>query len=169
MALRFSPASDNSPDAQRLRKLLNLEDLYNFPMVDAEMVNAEKPRGILGQAPGALDPNITWAEIGLRGRSMMEIMQVASKKVQMPEEEVARGVAVVDANQAAARDTGLVIKSSKSEPDSMLRTNYRGYWFYIDDSDLESRKQFALLNALFAVIGGTVPGAAPVMTIPVGL
>ena len=169
MALRFSPASDNSPDAQRLRKLLNLEGLYNFPMVDAEMVNAEKPRGILGQAPGALDPNITWAEIGLRGRSMMEIMQVASKKVQMPEEEVARGVAVVDANQGVARDIGLVIKSSKSEPDSMLRTNYRGYWFYIDDRDMESRKQFALLNALFAVIGGTVPGANPIMTIPVGL
>ena len=170
MSLRFAPSSDDSPDAQRLRKLLNLEDdRYNFPMVNAEVVNAEKPRGIYGKAPGALDPNITWAEIGLRGRSMMEIMQVASKKVQMPEEEVARGVAVVDANQGAARDTGLVIKSSKSEPDSMLRTNYRGYWFYIDDSDLESRKQFALLNALFAVVGGTVPGAAPVMTIPVGL
>jgi len=170
MSLRFSPSSDDSPDAQRLRKLLNLEDdRYNFPMVNAEVVNAEKPRGIYGIAPGALDPSVTWAELGLRGRSMMEIMQVASKKVQMPEEEVARGVAVVDANQAAARDTGLVIKSSKSEPDSMLRTNYRGYWFYIDDSDLESRKQFALLNALFAVVGGTVPGAAPVMTIPVGL
>jgi hypothetical protein len=170
MSLRFAPASKNSPDAQRLRELLNLEDdRYNFPMVNAEVVNAEKPRGIYGQAPGALDPNITWAEIGLRGRSMMEIMQVASKKVQMPEEEVARGVAVVDANQGAARDTGLVIKSSKSEPDSMLRTNYRGYWFYIDDRDLESRKQFALLNALFAVIGGTVPGANPIMTIPVGL
>jgi hypothetical protein len=78
-------------------------------------------------------------------------------------------VAVVDASQGAASDIGLVIKSSKSEPDSMLRTNYRGYWFYIDDSDLESRKQFALLNALFAVIGGTVPGASPIMTIPVGL
>jgi len=26
-----------------------------------------------------------------------------------------------------------------------------------------------MLNALFAVVGGTVPGAAPVMTIPVGL
>jgi hypothetical protein len=170
MSLRFATASKNSPDAQRLRKLLNLEDdRYNFPMVNAEVVNAEKPRGIYGKAPGALDPNITWAEIGLRGRSMLEIMQVASKKVQMPEEEVARGVAVVDANQGAARDTGLVIKSSKSEPDSMLRTNHRGYWFYIDDSDLESRKQFALLNALFAVVGGTVPGAAPVMTIPVGL
>lgn len=170
MALRFAPASNNSPDAQRLRKLLNLDDdHYNFPMVNAEVVNAEKPKSVYGRAPGALDPNTIWVEIGLRGRSMMEIMQVASKKVQMPEEEVARGVAVVDANQGAARDTGLVIKSSKSEPDSMLRTNYRGYWFYIDDSDLESRKQFALLNALFAVIGGTVPGANPIMTIPVGL
>jgi len=48
------------------------------------MVNAEKARGILGQPPGALDPSVIWAEIGLRGRSMLEIMQVASKQVQVP-------------------------------------------------------------------------------------
>ena len=100
----------------------------------------------------------------------MEIMQVASKKVQIPAAHATRGVAFVDANLGpGARYGGLVIRSSEDEPDHSLRIRYRGHWFYIEDSDLESKEQFALMNALFAVVGGTVPGATPVMTIPVGL
>jgi len=91
---------------------------------------------------------------------MLEIMQVASKQVQVPG---------MDAGMAGGSSDWLVIKSSESEPDSRLRIEQRGRWFYIDDSDSQSQKSFAMLNALFAVIGGTVPGAAPVMTIPVGL
>ncbi|MEH6593252.1 MAG: hypothetical protein V7746_23485 [Halioglobus sp.] len=170
MAMRFAPASKDSPDAQRLKQLLNLEkDRYNFPMEEAELVNAEKPRGVYGKPPGALDPSVVWSELGIRGRSMMEIMQVASKKVQIPADDAARGVAIMDANQGSARDSGFVIRSSNDEPDHSLRIKYRGHWFYIEDADLESKELFALLNALFAVVGGTVPGAAPVMTIPVGL
>jgi len=161
MALRFAPLSDQSPDAQKLKKLLGLQpDRHNFSIVEAELVNAEKPRGILGQPPGALDPSVIWSEIGLRGRSMLEIMQVASKQVQAPG---------LDAGVADGRSDWLVIRSSESEPDSSIRIRQRGLWFYIDNSDTRSQKSFAMLNALFAVVGGTVPGAAPVMTIPVGL
>ena len=174
MALRFSPDSDNSPDAQRLKKLLGLqEDRYNFAIVEAELVNAEKPRGVLGQSPGALDPSVIWAEIGLRGRSMLEIMQVASKEVHAPEEDIRLGTTTADRPQDLLSATGasdwLAIHSSDTEPSSKLRIQHNGHWFYIDDSDIRSRKTFAMLNALFAVVGGTVPGAAPVMTIPVGL
>jgi hypothetical protein len=167
MALRFSPDSNNSPDARRLKELLGLKvDHYNFSIVEAEMVNAEKPRGILGLPPGALDPSTIWEEIGMRGRSMLEIMQVAAKEVQVPTRDISRGAA--SDNQTVDADW-LVIKSSDSEPTSHLRISHRGHWFYIDDSDLQSRETFAMLTALFAVVGGTVPGAAPVMTIPVGL
>ena len=173
MALRFSPAADDSPDAQRLKKLLSLEaDRYNFPIVEAELVNAEKARGIIGQSPGALDPSVVWAEIGLRGRSMLEIMQVASKEVRVPEEDVERGTATANRSQDLQSATGaadwLVIKSSDSAPsDNSLSIEYRGHWFYIDDTDLQSRETFAMLTALFAVVGGTVPGAHPVLTLPV--
>jgi len=161
MALRFAPASVQSPDAQRLKKLLGLQpDRFNYPIVEAEMVNAEKARGILGQAPGALDTSVIWSEIGLRGRSMLEIMQVASKQVQAPG---------LDAGTTGGNSDWLVIRSLESEPNSRIRIRQRGRWFYIDDSDTRSQKSFAMLNALFAVVGGTVPGAAPVMTIPVGL
>ena len=175
MALRFSPASKDSADAQRLKKLLGLEiDRYNFPIVEAEMVNAEKARGVLGQPPGALDPSVVWSEIGLRGRSMLEIMQVASKEVQVPSEAIQRGIATSNRSQTHSSNTDasdwLVIKSSVDAPDnSSLKIQHKGYWYYIEDSDLQSRRTFSMLSAFFSVVGGTVPGAQPVMTIPVGL
>jgi hypothetical protein len=175
MALRFSPASKESPDAQRLRKLMGLEDdRYNFSIVEAELVNAEKSRGILGQSPGALDPSVIWSEIGLRGRSMLEIMQVASKEVQVPSEAIQRGTATPNRSQTHSSTTGasdwLAIRSSPEAPEySSLKVQRGGYWYYIEDSDLQSRKTFSMLTALFSVVGGTVPGAQPVMTIPVGL
>jgi len=173
MALRFAPAAKDSPDARRLKGLLALEtERNNFPIVEAEMVNAEKGRGVMGLAPGALDPSVTWAEIGMRGRSMMEILQVASKEVRVPGDDIARGTATADRSGRLKITTGeadwLVVKSSADKPDnSSLRIKYRGNWFYIDDTDLKSRETFALITALFAVVGGTVPGAHPVLTLPV--
>jgi len=173
MALRFSPASSDSPDALRLKELLALKvDHYNFSIVESEMVNAEKARGILGQSPGALDPSVVWVEIGMRGRSMMEILQVASKEVQVPAEDIARGTATANQAPEMQSSTGapdwLVIKSSDKAPEnSSLSIEYRGNWFYVDDTDLKSRETFAMLTALFAVVGGTVPGAHPVLTLPV--
>ena len=174
MALRFSPASKDSPDALRLKELLGLEiDRYNFPIVEAELVNDEKGRGVMGQAPGALDTNVVWSEIGMRGRSMMEILQVASKEVLVPEEHIERGAATPNPPHDVSSSTGatnwFVIKSSDSVPEnSTLKIEYRGKWFYIEDTDLQSRETFAMLTALFAVVGGTVPGAHPVLTLPVG-
>jgi hypothetical protein len=174
MALRFSPASKDSPDASRLRELLALDaGRNNFTIAEAELVNAEKARGVLGQSPGALDPSVVWQEIGLRGRSMLEIMQVASKEVQVPATDIDRGVATANRTDNLGGATGepdwFVVKSSDSEPrDSSLSIEYRGHWFYIDDTDLQSRETFAMLTALFAVVGGTVPGAHPVLTLPVG-
>jgi len=170
MALRFAPASKNSPDAIRLKKLLGLKsDRYNFSIVEAELVNAEKARGILGKSPGALDPSVIWEEIGLRGRSMLEIMQVASKEVMVPEEDIKLSAAGTDQKNSTDATDWLVIKTSESAPsNNSLSVQYRGHWFYIDYTDLQSRRAFAMLTALFSVVGGTVPGAHPVLTLPVG-
>ena len=74
-----------------------------------------------------------------------------------------------DLQSATGATDRFVIKSSESAPSSSrLRIKYRGHWFYIDDRDLQSRKAFAMLTALFAVVGGMVPGAHPVLTLPAG-
>ncbi len=173
MALRFSPTSDDSQDAQQLKKLLGLKvDHYNFSIVEAEMVNAEKARGVLGQPPGALDPSVIWVEVGMRGRSMFEILQVASKEVQVPARDIELGISSAnqphDLQSSTGADNWLDIKSSTSKPsDSSLSIQYKGHWFYIENTDLQSRETFSMLTSLFAVVGGTVPGAHPVLTLPV--
>jgi len=168
IALRFAPAAVNSPDAQRLKSLLQLDtDKNAYSMFDHEFTKIEKGRAYIGQSPAALDPEAVWQEIGIRGRSMMEIMQISSNAVQIPEEEISKGnVFVVPSSDQ--EDPSLVIKSSTGEPsNATIRTKYRGYWFYIEDNDLKSRTGFALLTAMFAVTAGTVPGANPILTLPV--
>jgi hypothetical protein len=170
ISLRFAPAAASSPDAQRLKSLLQLKpDRNAFPMFDYEFTALEKGLNYYGKSPAALDPEAIWEEIGIRGRSMMEIMQIASTGVQVPQEDISKGNVFVNPSSATTeQDAGFVIRSSIDQPsDATIRTRYRGTWFYIADNDLKTRQNFALLNALFAVTAGTVPGASPVLTIPV--
>jgi hypothetical protein len=49
-----------------------------------------------------------------------------------------------------------------------VRTRYRGSWFYIDDSDLDSKSTFTLLGQLTNLQAGDLPSTAPLLTLPVG-
>ena len=63
----------------------------------------------------------------------------------------------------------LKIQVKNEKPiDTRLRVNYRGHWFYIDDSDLESKSTFTLLAQIFALQAGKAEGIVPVLTLPVG-
>ena len=96
---------------------------------------------------------------------MLEIIQVAAKEVRVPEADVERGMATANRSQdlqsAGRASDWLVIMSPGSPPNSSLRIQYHDHWFYIDDTDPKSRETFAMLTALFAVVGGTVPVPIP--------
>ena len=51
---------------------------------------------------------------------------------------------------------------------AVVAVRHRGYWFYIDDTDLTSKSTFALLSQLFALQAGREAGGAPLLTLPVG-
>ncbi|MGB1881610.1 MAG: hypothetical protein ACPHTD_12920, partial [Gammaproteobacteria bacterium] len=60
-------------------------------------------------------------------------------------------------------------KSQETRPASAaVAVNYRGHWFYIDDSDIDSKSTFALLGQLFALQSDADKTGAPVLTLPVG-
>jgi hypothetical protein len=50
---------------------------------------------------------------------------------------------------------------------AFVSVEYRGYWFYIGDSDIKSKDTFALLYLIFALEAGEVPSMLPILTIPV--
>jgi hypothetical protein len=59
--------------------------------------------------------------------------------------------------------------ADKRPKDAAVAVPYRGYWFYIDDRDGNSKATFSLLTQLFALQAGQRgDAAAPVLTIPAG-
>jgi len=60
------------------------------------------------------------------------------------------------------------IRSSRLESENAyIFVYYRGFWFYIDDSDLTSKSTFSLLTQLFALQSGDVKSMGPILTLPV--
>lgn len=172
--LRFSEKSDNDPRAQRLRKLLKLDDTkYSFGIVDTGGSGVEQLRSESGKLSQVFDPNARLAEIVLNNRSMMEVLYFASTTVKVPESDLANGrvrnIADTIRNVKDRVDNDwLIIYSSATEPaNAWIKIRYRDTWFYILDNDLNSRASFALLDAMFASIVGNVPGAKPLPKLPV--
>ena len=61
------------------------------------------------------------------------------------------------------------IKTSAARPvTAAVAARYRGHWFYIDDTDLDSKSTFALLSQLFALQAGPAESIRPALTLPVG-
>ena len=61
------------------------------------------------------------------------------------------------------------IRHSSKEPASPYRIRHRCYWFYIDDTDLESKRVFeTVVIAYQSRLGSVSPTAGPLITLPIG-
>jgi hypothetical protein len=164
--LRFTKQSDDDPRAKRLRELLNLRpDLYSFPILDVTDVSPEGLRSLDGKLAQVFDPDEKLAHIMFTNRSVVEILQLAAAYVSVPQGDIEKGVV---RNRDLGSHVMMNVLSSQTEPaDVWLKVQYRGTWFYVPSTDLDSRSSFAFLSALFASVVGDVPGAEPVLTLPV--
>ena len=114
--------------------------------------------------------------INLRFRSLAGVMYFLSQSVQVPEQDVAAGRVTVTRDAAGkvfdwsqVTEGVMQIKSSPEPPDNAsVAINYRNSWFYIDDSDLDSKSTFALLGQVYQLQSGEARSVAPVLTLPVG-
>lgn len=167
MFLRFSKQSDNDPRARRLRELLNLDPTkYSFGIVDTANSGVEQLRSESGKLSQVFDPEAKLAEIVLNNRSVMDILFFASLYVQVPEADLAPGK--ISANKERPTEGWVEIRTSQSDPaDAWLKVKYRNSWFYIASNDAKSRTNFMLLQAIFNSVVGNIPGAKPLLTLPV--
>lgn len=165
--VRFSKQSDNDSRAKRLRELLNLDPTkYSFGIVDTANSGVEQLRSESGKLTQVFDPDANLAEIVLNNRSVMEVLFLASLYVQLPETDVAQGN--VSTDRESPETDWLEIRTSPTDPsDAWLKVKYRDSWFYIASSDTNSRVSFTLLEAIFSSVVGNMPGAKPLLTLPV--
>jgi hypothetical protein len=108
------------------------------------------------------------------GRSILGVMTFLAQQVDVPAEHLRQGVVhqtldkdgkPFDWDQVAQ---GMFhVRSSSSRPEhAFLEVHYRGYWFYIDDTDIESKSTYTLLAQLFSLQSASGSMQAPVLTIP---
>lgn len=114
--------------------------------------------------------------IHVETRSLLGVMYYLSQSVEAPEIDRRLGRVSLTLDEQGRRfdwqkvtDGIMSIRSSGAEPDNAaVKIRYRDSWFYIDDSDLDSKSTFGLLSQLFALQSGGAESVAPVLTIPVG-
>ena len=60
-----------------------------------------------------------------------------------------------------------VMTSMEQPEDAYIAIRYRGHWFYIKDTDLETKTTFTLLRQLFDLQAGQRQSTGPTLTLPV--
>lgn len=150
------------------------------PSKDPAMVAAGRElRSLLGVRPGLRRLRVFYGgysgrddEIDMTTRSMLQVMlELAAGCVQVPESDVAEGRAapglVTTAAQPPASAATIAIHSGPAAPsDAYVAVQYGGRWFWIADTDIQSKYRFAFVMLLFSISDTGIRAAAPVVTVP---
>lgn len=114
------------------------------------------------------------ASLGLMTRSLLSAMYYLSLGVEVPPKDVAAGTVAMTLNTDGSLFDWhhvigdlLTINWSYRKPDyAYLAVPYRGYWFYIDDSDVSSKRTFVLLQQIYNLQSKQQEREGPLLTIP---
>ena len=113
-------------------------------------------------------------EISIQTRSIMAMMEFMARGVEVPLEHLEDG-RVIDyglQNSDGEVAKGLIpfrMHSSRERPpNAFAAVRHNGYWYYIDHSDIISKRALSLIIVLFRLQAPTPAGAAPILTLPTG-
>jgi hypothetical protein len=135
-------------------------------------------KGLLGIKPDLRELKVIYGgysgkddEIDMMTRSMLQIMLEFAAVVQVPEADVAQGKATpgVVETQAPLALNGppLRVQVTETPPqDAYVAAQYDGRWFWIANTDIQSKNTFVIIMLLFSIADTGAKGAAPVVTIP---
>jgi hypothetical protein len=110
----------------------------------------------------AASPN----EIAILSRSIIRILSELSTFVEVPVEDLARGIAPPFGEvEADARPPFRILSSDKKPCDPFVATCYEGHWFWIDKTDFRSKRTLAYILVLLALADTGAKESLPVITI----
>jgi hypothetical protein len=117
-------------------------------------------------------------KIDLETRSLLQGLFFVAHGVEVPPEHTTRGVArtTLDASgkpfdwQSVMAGFFTVKASAGSErpASAHVAIQYKGYWFYIDETDIETKSTFTLLMELARLNLSDKGGIKPIFTLPLG-
>jgi hypothetical protein len=166
--MRVSPVAIGSAEFRTLVQVFKLEPGLNTYDITQET---------LSPFPSTY-PRHGVNRIDLETRSMLQALYFVSHGVKVPTEHLAQGLARNTIDEAGnpfdwgETTNGLfaVRHQAGGERPATARVAipYRGYWFYIDETDQATKSTFSLLVELSRLELNVKAGAGPVLTLPVG-
>jgi hypothetical protein len=144
LELRVSESTQNDPDMNEFRRLLQLNPDQNSYRIISGVKRTDD------------------STIVLATRSLIAVMSYLSQGVSVPQTDIDAGKVThtkaadgTDFDWSSMLNGIFRIESSKGSPDdSRIAVSYRGSWFYIADNDLSSKSTFSLLAQLLALQAG---------------
>jgi hypothetical protein len=116
--------------------------------------------------------------LDLETRSLLQALYFVAQSVDVPAEHAERGLATVTLTQDGRpfdwqRVTkGLFrVRSTKGDErpsQAHVAIPYKGWWFYIDETDQGTKSTFSLLMELARLELSGKSGSSPVLTLPLG-
>lgn len=158
LVFQFEKKLKRLPELKKLNSLLGLPP-NNLRIVLTGRPSADKKR-----------------RVRVETRSLLGMMYYLSHATQTPAEDRDSGKVTLTRDASGklfnwADVTGdiLRIRSQFHRPvEAAIAVNYRGKWFYIDDSDLPSKSTFSLLMQIFSLQSGDARDRGPLLTLPLG-
>jgi hypothetical protein len=149
-----------SNDAMKLKRILRLRKT-SIPPYDIEV------------GSGLYQREDTYPSIVLRTRSLLGAIVYLSQAVTPPAEHLKRGIATPSWPLPGIDDADITstfkVLASSTKPEASLAVQYRGYWFYIDETDMNSKATFLVMAEFYRLaISEGRPDQVPILTLPVG-
>jgi len=157
--------SNYSPtDIADVEELLRLLDLHGDPAHES-IIRIPVVVGVR---------DVNFDGLAIQTRSVAVIMRTAAASVDVPQEHIEKGIVNATAQPPAVLmelGSTLHIQSSRSAPErANVAVHHRGWWYYVDDADLNSKTTFVQIQMLFLTrLSEATRGiqATPLLTIPV--
>lgn len=165
LIIRLGQDLRGEEDVTALREALRLQpDKPQYRLVAAAGV------GTVGK-----DAQIGRESVSIDARSLLGVMFYLSQGIEVPKSHVRAGRVTSTQDADGPFDWSAVLGNlfkvhTKALPPrgAAVAVRHRGYWFYILDTDQDSKSTFFLLGQLFTLQAGSAKGTAPVLTLPLG-
>jgi hypothetical protein len=138
--------------------------------------DSRRVRELLGLEQDASEFAITYGlvpknnrEVAMLTRSMMEIMLQLGFGIDLPPGDLASGRVLpgqMQPGDAQARPLVHIRSGTAAPADAYAAVPFKGYWYWIDDTDIASKRTFTFLMILFSLAETGQPVAAPIVTVP---
>jgi hypothetical protein len=111
----------------------------------------------------------TAEELAVNSRSMLQIMSAFASYIEVPETDLKAHRASPSFEHLGSERSqeGVRIRSSKEKPtDAYAAVRYHGYWFWIDDGDLRTKRALTAVVFFFTLAETGAQERLPLVTIP---